>query len=329
MSIISYCEAIREGIAQEMLCDDNVVVIGEDIGLYGGKFGVTKGLKERFGDRRIIETPISETAFTSAAVGASLLGLRPVVEIMFGDFITLTADPIINHAAKYHFMSAGAVKCPLVLRTSFGSGTGAAAQHSQSLESMYLNTPGIKVVAPSDPYSAKGLIRSAIRDDTPVMFFEHKLLYSIEEEVPEDDYFVPIGKAEIAIEGDSISLISYSYATKLCIKAAELLKREGINAEVIDLRSLKPLDNDTIIASCEKTKRALIIHEAPVFAGFGAQIAAVINESSIASKMIKPPIRLGGLEIPVPFAGHLEKAITPNVEKIIQEVKKIMDIEAK
>jgi pyruvate/2-oxoglutarate/acetoin dehydrogenase E1 component len=215
MNTISYKQALNETIAEEMRRDENIIVIGEDIGLYGGKFGVTKGLIEIFGPRRIIETPISETAFTGAAVGASLLGLRPIIDIMFGDFTTLASDPIINHAAKYYFMSGGQVKAPIVVRTTFGTGTGAAAQHSQSLESMFLNTPGLKIVAPATPYDAKGLLKSALRDDAPVLFFEHKLLYKTTGDVPDTDYTVPIGKANVLKEGRCISLISYSNATQL------------------------------------------------------------------------------------------------------------------
>ncbi len=324
MNKISYKQALNEAIAEEMRRDENVLVIGEDIGLYGGKFGVTKGLIEAFGPRRVVETPISETAFTGAAVGASFLGLRPIVDIMFGDFTTLASDPIINHAAKYHFMSGGQTKTPIVVRTTFGSGTGAAAQHSQSLESMFLNTPGLKIVAPATPYDAKGLLKTAVRDDAPVLFFEHKLLYKTVGEVPEADYTVPIGKANVLKEGRCISLISYSYATQLCLAAAELLEKEGINAEVVDLRSLKPLDNDTILSSCEKTRRALIVHEAPTFGGFGAEIAAVIHESDVARSMLAPVKRLGGPEMPVPFNKALEAQMLPRAEQIAQTCRTMM-----
>lgn len=324
MNNISYKQALKNAIAEEMSRDPNVIVIGEDIGLYGGKFGVTKGLIEEFGAARVVETPISETAFTGAAVGASFLGLRPIVDIMFGDFTTLASDPIINHAAKYHFMSGGQTTAPIVVRTTFGCGTGAAAQHSQSLESMFLNTPGLKIVAPATPYDAKGLLKSAVRDDAPVLFFEHKLLYKLTGDVPDGEYTVPIGKANVLKKGRCISLISYSYCTQLCLLAANELEKEGIDAEVIDLRSLKPLDNDTILNSCEKTRRAVIVHEAPVFGGFGGEIAAMINESGTARRMLAPVKRLGGLEIPVPFSRPLEAQILPCAGHIVEAAKALM-----
>ena len=316
--IITMSEAIRDAMREEMHRDENVIFMGEDIGLYGGAFGVSRGMWEEFGAERIIETPISETAFTGAAAGMALMGLRPIVEIMFGDFVTLTADPIINHAAKYSFMSAGQLKVPMVLRTPFGSGTGAAAQHSQTLESIYLNTPGLTVISPSTPYDAKGLLKSAVRADNPVLFFENKLLYRESGEVPETEYTVPVGKADIKREGEHITLIAYSRMTGVCLKAAEELMTLGISAEVVDIRTLRPLDTQTIIESVKKTSRALIVHEAPLFGGFGGEISAAITGSEAFYYLDAPVKRLGGSEIPVPYNPVLEAGIVPDVRKVVQ-----------
>jgi pyruvate dehydrogenase E1 component beta subunit len=324
MPVISYAQAIRDAMREEMHRDENVFLMGEDIGLYGGCFGVSRGMLEEFGEKRIVETPISETAFTGAGVGAAFMGLRPIIEIMFGDFVSLTVDPIVNHAAKYHFMTAGKVHAPLVLRTPFGSGTGAAAQHSQSLESLYLNTPGLKVIMPSTPYDAKGLLKSAIRDNSPVLFFENKLLYRTEGEVPEDEYLIPIGKADIKSKGTDITLISYSRMVRHCMEAAHQLEEENISAEVLDLRTLRPLDIETIATSVKKTSRALIVYEAPQFGGFGGEIAAQINESEAFYYLDAPVKRLGGLEMPVPYNPVLEKQIVPTAEKIIEAVRAMM-----
>ena len=324
MKIMTYAEAVREAIREELLSDESVYFIGEDIGLYGGCFGLSRGLWEEFGEERIIETPITEGAFTSAAVGMALMGLRPIVEIMFGDFVSLTVDAMVDHAAKYHFMSAGQVKVPMVLRTPFGSGTGAAAQHSQSLEAMYLNTPGLKVIMPSSPRDAKGLLRSAVRDNSPVLFCENKLLYRTSGEVPEEEYFIPIGKGDIKREGSDITLISYSRMVNVCLEAAEELEKEGLSCEVLDLRTLRPLDTELIINSVKKTGRALIVYEAPMFGGFGGEIVSVINDSEAFYYLDSPVKRLGGEEMPVPYNPNLEKEIVPTVGKVCGEVRKMM-----
>ena len=320
MAVITFAAAVRDAMREELYRDESVIFMGEDIGVYGGGFGVSRGMWEEFGDKRIIDTPISETAFTGAAVGMALLGMRPIVEIMFGDFVSLTVDPILNHAAKYYFMTAKQTHVPLVLRTPFGSGTGAAGQHSQSLESLYLNTPGIKVVMPSTPYDAKGLLKSAVRDDSPVMFFENKLLYRTEGEVPEEEYLVPLGKADIKREGSDITLISYSRMVGVCLKAAQMLEKEGIRAEVLDLRTLRPLDEKAIVDSVMKTSRALIVYEAPQFGGFGGEIAAAINESEAFYHLDSPVRRLGGREIPVPYNPVLEQDIVPTPQKVVKTV---------
>ncbi|MCL1802789.1 MAG: alpha-ketoacid dehydrogenase subunit beta [Eubacteriaceae bacterium] len=313
---ISYSQAIRDGLREALMEDESVVLIGEDIGLYGGSFGVTRGLIEEFSSDRIIDAPISETAFTGAAVGMAIMGMRPIVEIMFGDFTTLALDPIINHAAKYPFMSGGQVSVPLVVRTPFGSGTGAAAQHSQTLESLFLNTPGLKIVSPATPCDAKGLLRSAIADDEPVMFFENKLLYRQMGEVPQSPYSIPIGIAQTMREGSDITLISWSRMALVCMQAAELLSGAGISAEVIDLRSLRPLDTQAICDSVKKTSRAIIAYEAPEFGAFGGEISAAIMESEAFYYLDQPVRRMGGAEMPVPYSPSLEKQVAPTAEQI-------------
>ncbi|MDR2520036.1 MAG: alpha-ketoacid dehydrogenase subunit beta [Eubacteriaceae bacterium] len=315
---IPYSQAIRDAMREAMMEDESVVLVGEDIGLYGGCFGVSRGMIEEFGPERIIETPISETAFSGAAVGMALMGMRPIVEIMFGDFVTLAADPIINHAAKYRFMSGGQVSVPLVLRTPFGSGTGAAAQHSQTMEAMFLNTPGLKVVAPATPKDAKGLLRSAIADPGPVLFFENKLLYRQTGEVPESPYSIPIGKAEIKRPGSDITLITWSRMLDPCLQAADALEQDGVSAEVLDLRTLRPLDSESIAESVKRTSRALIVYEAPKFGGFGGEATAAIMESEAFYYLDHPVKRLAGKEIPVPYSPELESSIAPSAGSIRQ-----------
>jgi len=324
MKKITYLQAINEAMSEEIRRDETVFLMGEDIGLYGGCFGVSRGMFDEFGPERILETPISETGFTGAAVGAAMFGMRPIVEIMFGDFLTLAADPIVNHAAKYRFMTGGQVKVPMVLRTPFGSGTGAAAQHSQSLESMYLNTPGLTIVAPSTPYDAKGLLKSAVRDDNPVMFFENKLLYRVKGEVPDEEYTIEIGKGDIKKEGTDLTIISYSRMIPICLNAAKELEKEGINVEVVDLRTLRPLDTDIIINSVKKTSRALIVHESPTFGGFGGEILSAISESEAFYYLDAPIKRLAGIECPVPYSPELEKLIVPDEAKIIDSVRELL-----
>lgn len=325
MSEITYLQAIKDAMSEEMRKDESVYLMGEDIGLYGGCFGVSRGMLDEFGPERIIETPISEPGFTGIAVGSAMMGMRPIVEIMFGDFVTLTSDQIINHAAKYRFMSGGQVKVPFVLRTPFGSGTGAAAQHSQSLESMFTNIPGLKIIVPSTPYDAKGLLKAAIRDDNPVLFFENKLLYRTKGEVPKEDYVIEIGKADIKKEGTEVTLISYGRMLPRCINAANELEKEGISVEVLDLRTIRPLDVDSIVNSIKKTSRAIIVHEASKFGGFGAEVAATITESEAFFYLDAPVMRVGGDECPIPYHPVLEKQIVPDEEKIIKAVKEILE----
>jgi len=320
---ITYLEAVREAMTQEMRRDPNVFLMGEDIGIYGGAFGVTKGMLEEFGCERIRDTPISEAVIAGAGTGAALMGMRPIIESMFMDFTTIMMNQLVNQAAKMHFMFGGKASIPLVLRAPAGSGTGAAAQHCQSLEAWFIHTPGIKVVAPSTPYDAKGLLITSIRDNNPVVFMEHKLLYRIKGNVPEEIYDIPLGKANITRPGKDLTIISYSYMVQKSFEAAEILSKEGIDIEVVDLRSLKPLDTETIISSVTKTGRVLIVHEAPITGGFGGELAAVIASSEAFDRLDAPITRLAGRDIPIPYNRILEKASVPQVEDIVAKARSL------
>ncbi|MEM2249504.1 MAG: alpha-ketoacid dehydrogenase subunit beta [Candidatus Bathyarchaeia archaeon] len=326
MRELRYVEAIREALRQEMRRDPRVFLMGEDIGVYGGAFGVTDGLLEEFGPERVIETPISELAIAGAAVGAALAGMRPVIEIMFMDFITLAMEQIVNQAAKIHFMFGGNASVPIVVRTPAGAGTGAAAQHSQSLEAWFVHTPGLKVVMPSTPYDAKGLLISSIRDNNPVIFIEHKLLYRTKGPVPEEEYTIPLGVAEIKREGRDVTIIATSLMVLRALAAAEKLAQEGIEAEVIDPRTLKPLDVDTIVNSVKKTGRALIVHEAPITCGIGAEILARIVESEAFYYLQAPIKRLAGRDVPIPYNRELERSVIPQEEDIVNAVRELVRI---
>jgi len=314
---ITYLEAVREAMMQEMRRDPEVFLMGEDIGVYGGAFGVSKGMLDEFGPERIRETPISEAAIAGAATGAALMGMRPIMEIMFMDFITLSMDQLVNQAAKMRFMFGGKVNLPLVCRAPAGSGTGAAAQHCQSLEAWFVHAPGIKVVAPSTAYDAKGLLTASIRDNNPVLFMEHKLLYRTKGAVPEEPYTIPLGQAEVKREGKDLTIIAYAVMAMRALEAAEKLAAEGIEAEVVDPRTLKPLDEDTITHSVCKTGRALIVHEAPVTGGFGGELAALISGGEAFDYLDAPIRRLAGRNIPIPYNRTLERATVPQVEDIV------------
>ncbi len=320
---ITYLEAVREAMSQEMRRDPEVFLIGEDVGVYGGAFGVSKGMLEEFGSERVRDTPISEEAIAGAAIGASLMGMRPIMEIMFMDFVTLTMDQIVNQAAKMRFMFGGKVSLPFVLRAPAGSGTGAAAQHCQSLEAWFTSSPGVKVVAPSTPYDVKGLLLTSIRDNNPVIFMEHKLLYRVKGTVPEDLYTIPLGKGDIKRPGKDLTIVAYSIMAQRSLEAAEILAKEGIDAEVVDPRTLKPLDIDLINQSVMKTGRVMIVHEAPVSGGFGGEIAALIAGGEAFDYLDAPIVRLAGRNIPIPYNRNLEKAAVPQVEDILREARKL------
>ena len=320
---LTYLEAIREAMTQKMQQDENVFLLGEDIGTYGGAFGVSRGMIEEFGPERILDTPISEAAIAGAATGAALMGMRPILEIMFMDFLTISMNQLVNQAAKIHFMFGGKASVPMVIRTPAGSGTGAAAQHSQSLEAWFVNVPGIKVVVPATPHDAKGLLVAAIHDNNPVLFMEHKLLYRTKGPVPAELYEIPLGKAEVKRQGTHLTILAYGIMVVRALEAAELLAKEGIEIEVVDLRSLKPLDKATIVESVSKTERVLIVHEAPLTGGFGGELAAVVAESEAFDHLDAPIVRLGGKDTPIPYNRILERASVPQTEEIIAAARKL------
>jgi len=323
MAELMYREALNQALAEEMRRDPLVFTMGEGIGERGGSYKVTEGLFKEFGPERVVDTPISEASFTGCGVGAALVGTRPVVEILFIDFTGLIMDQIINQAAKYEFMSGGQGKVPMVLRTQGGAGNGLAGQHSQSLEALFYHIPGLKVVMPATPYDAKGLLKASIRDDDPTIFIEHKLLYMTKGEVPEDDYIVPLGQADIKRTGDDVTLISYSYMTLKCLEAAETLAAEGISVEVVDLRTLTPLDKETILESVEKTGRAIVVHEAVKRGGVGGDIAAMIMEEAY-DDLDGPVKRICGKNTTIPYNLELEKVCVPSVEDIIEGVMEMI-----
>jgi pyruvate/2-oxoglutarate/acetoin dehydrogenase E1 component len=320
---ISYLDAVREALTQEMRRDAEVFLLGEDIGVYGGAFGATRGMLEEFGPERVRDTPISEAAIAGVATGAAMMGMRPVMEIMFMDFLTISMNQLVNQAAKIRFMFGGKASIPMVIRAPAGSGTGAAAQHCQSLEAWLINVPGIKVVAPATPYDVKGLLIASIRDNNPVLFMEHKLLYRIKGLVPEDSYTIPIGQAEVKREGTDLTVLAYSIMVPRALEAAVELAKEGIELEVVDLRTLKPLDKDTIVRSVSKTGRALILHEAPVTGGFGGEVAAVVAESEAFDYLDAPLRRLAGRDIPIPYNRTLERSAVPQVEDIVAAAREL------
>jgi acetoin:2,6-dichlorophenolindophenol oxidoreductase subunit beta len=320
---ITYLEALREAMVQEMRLDPSVFLMGEDVGVYGGAFGVSRGMLDEFGAERVRDTPISEAVIAGAAAGAAIMGMRPICEIMFMDFVAISMNQLVNQAAKMRFMFGGKVSVPMVLRAPAGSGTGAAAQHSQSLESWFVHAPGLKVVAPSTPYDAKGLLVAAIRDNNPVVFMEHKLLYRVKGPVPEEPYCIPLQQAEVKREGKHLTLIAISIMVQRALEAAEILAKEGIEVEVVDPRTLKPLDTETIIRSVSKTGKVLIVHEAPVTGGFGGELAAVIACGDAFDRLDAPIRRLAGRDIPIPYNRILERAAVPQVEDIVAAAREL------
>ncbi|MDM5334251.1 alpha-ketoacid dehydrogenase subunit beta [Ureibacillus composti] len=325
MREITYLEAVREAMVQEMRVNNDVFLMGEDIGIYGGPFGLTKGMIEEFGPERVRNTPISESALTGSAVGAALMGMRPIVELQFSDFITVAMDNIVNQAAKIRYMFGGKGKVPIVVRTPSGSGVGFAAQHSQSLEAWFTHVPGLKVVQPSTPYDAKGLFRAAIEDDNPVLFYEHKLLYGLKGEVPEESYSIPLGKADVKREGSDITIVATSIMVQRALEAAKLLEAQGISVEVVDPRTLFPLDEETIVNSVKKTGRVIVVYEAVKRGGFGAEIASLIAESEAFDYLDAPIIRLGGAAVPIPYNTILEQKAVPQIDDIVKAAQSILN----
>jgi pyruvate dehydrogenase E1 component beta subunit len=321
---LTYANAIKEAMCEEMRADENVFLMGEDVGIYGGAFGVSVGMFEEFGEERVKDTPISEAVIAGAATGAAATGMRPIAEIMFSDFTTIAMDQLVNQAAKMRYMFGGKAKVPMVLRTPGGSGTGAAAQHSQSLEAWFCHIPGLKVVIPSTPYDAKGLLKSAIRDDNPVIFIEQKLLYRKKGEVPEEEYTIPLGQADVKRQGEDITIITYGRMVTLCLEVAENFAKEGVSIEVVDPRTLVPLDKDALIASAKKTGRVLIVHEACQTGGYGGEMAAVISNSEAFYYLDAPIKRVCGLDVPIPYCPELEKNVVPTLETVTQGVRELL-----
>ena len=323
MAEMTYAEAVRTALVEEMERDERVILLGEDIALYGGAFRVTRDLVKRFGPERVINTPISENSFVGVAIGAAMTGMRPVVEIMFMDFIALAMDQLTNHAAKLHYIYGGQVSVPMVVRAPAGAGRGYGASHSQSLEAWFVHTPGLKVVAPATPRDARALLKAAIRDPNPVLFIENKLLYGTRGQVPEGEDVGELGRAAVVREGEDLTLVAYSRMTALALEAAEELAQEGIECQVVDLRTLVPLDEGTILESVGKTSRAVIIEEDTRRGGVGAEVAALIAEKAFGS--LDSPIRRVACEdVPIPCSPALEREVLPSVEKIRQAVESLI-----
>jgi len=320
---ITFSEAIREALREEMKRDGTVFLMGEDIGRFGGVFGVTKGLVEEFGEERIRDTPISETALVGGAVGASIAGTRPVVEIMFADFLAICMDEIHHKAGKWRYSHGGQFKLPLVIRTAMGHVFGAGPEHSECPEAFYLHSPGLKIAVPSTPYDVKGLLKTAIRDDNPVLFFEHKLLYNTKGPVPEKEYLVPFGRADIERNGRDITLVTYSFMTHEALKASEILSKEGIEVEVIDLRTLSPMDKETVINSVKKTNRLIIVEEGNRTGGVGAEITAWVLEEAF-DYLDAPVKRVASKDVPIPFNPVMEGFVIPNTGDIIRAIKEVV-----
>lgn len=320
---ISISKAIGEALHEEMLRDEKMIIMGEDMGVMGNVFGITNGFRDEFGADRVIDTPISESGFCGMAVGAAMRGMRPVVELMYDDFMTVCADPILNQAAKMHYMTGGQAKVPLVYRMPMGAGRRNAAQHSQCLESFFCHVPGLKVIAPSSAEDMKGLLKSAIRDDDPVVFIEHKLLYARKESIPEGEYTVPIGKAKVCKEGKDVTVITWSREVNFALEAAEKLEKEGVSVEVLDLRTLVPLDFEAIKQSVSKTHRVVIVSEEVKRGSFAGELSAQIAEE-LFDELDAPVERCCGLNIVSPFSPPLEDMNFPHVEDIEAAVKKTL-----
>lgn len=323
MAEIRYLKAINEALSDAMRADPTVILMGEDVGEAGGPFGASRGLRDKFGPARVLDTPISEAALAGAAVGAALSGLKPVLEIMFMDFTTLVMDAMVNQAAKARFMFGGQGSVPMVLRTPHGGGLGAGPQHSQCLEAWFAHVPGLKVVCPSDPASAYGLLRAAIEDPDPVVFIEHKALYAMKAEVPETLPVLPLGKAATLREGRDVTLVAYGAAVHTCLSAAKALAEEGIEAEVIDLRSIQPWDEAAVLASLSKTHRLVVVHEAVEAFGVGAEIVARMADVGF-DELDAPIVRVAAPFMPVPFSKGLEAAYIPSSERIIAAVRRTL-----
>jgi pyruvate/2-oxoglutarate/acetoin dehydrogenase E1 component len=319
---VTFAEAVREALAEEMRRDSRVFILGEDVAEAGTPFKVLSGLVKEFGTKRVVDTPISEAGFTGLAVGAAMTGLRPVVDIMFGDFITLTMDQMANQAAKVHYMSGGKWRVPMVMRTTLGAARRSAAQHSQSLHAWFSHVPGLKVVLPSTPYDAKGLLKTAIRDENPVVFFEDKMMFKMKGPVPAEEYTIPLGVADVKREGDDVTLVATSSMVQVALGAAGLLEEIGVSAEVIDPRTTWPLDEKTLIESVKKTSRAIVIDEGYGRYGVTAEIAAVIAEGAF-HYLDAPVKRMGAMHVPIPFSPPLEDVTVPTERSVFEVARSL------
>lgn len=323
MAVKTVIEAIREGMAEEMRRDPSIIVMGEDVGVHGGVFRATDGLYREFGENRVIDTPLAESSIVGFAIGAAFNGMRPIAEIQFADFIHPAMDQIMNEAAKIRFRSKGAFGCPIVIRAPYGAGVHGGMYHSQSVEALFFHIPGLKIVTPSTAYEAKGLLKAAIRDEDPVLYFEHKKTYRrIKDEVPEQDYTIPIGVADLKREGEDISVITYGMMVHIALEAADKLAQEGISLEVVDLRSIVPMDKEAIKRSVEKTSKAIVLHEDTKTGGVGAEIAAILAEE-LFDYLDGPIVRVAAPDTPVPFAASLEEAFVPNVDDLLEAARKL------
>ncbi len=325
MAEITFREALNQAMAEEMERDPNVYLMGEEVGYYNGAYKVSQGLMERFGTRRVIDTPIAELGFAGVGIGSAMVGLRPIIEMMTLNFSILALDQIVNNAAKLRYMSGGMLKIPMVFRGPGGSAHMLAAQHSQSLDPWFCNVAGLIVMTPSTPRDGKGMLKAAIRDDNPVIFIESETMYGMKGEVPEEEYIIPIGVGDIKREGDQVTLVAWNKMIHVALEAADILAREGIEAEVIDPRTLKPLDEQMLITSVEKTNRCIVVEEGWPYASVGAEIAARINEKAF-DYLDAPVIRISSEDVPMPYAHNLEEAVRPNAQKVVQAAKKVLYI---
>jgi len=323
MAVMTYREALNLALREEMHRDERVFVIGEEVGLYEGAYKITQGLLAKYNDWRVRDTPIAEEAIAGVAVGAAFIGLRPIAEMMTFNFSILALDQIVNHAAKYRYMSGGQIRCPMVMRGPSGAAAQVAAQHSQALESWYVHVPGLVVVMPSTPKDAKGLLKSAIRDDNPVIFMENEVLYNLKGEVPDEEYHIPIGLSEVKRPGHDVTIVAWSRSVITALAAAELLAKEGIEAEVVDPRTLRPLDDEPIFDSVRKTGRCVVVEEGWLMAGFGAEITDRVQRECF-DLLDAPVVRVTSADVPMPYSKMLEKAFLPQPEKVVDAVHRVL-----
>jgi pyruvate dehydrogenase E1 component beta subunit len=323
MAVITMREALNQAMREEMRRDPSVFLLGEEVGQYQGAYKITQGLLQEFGEWRVRDTPIAEEAIAGVAVGAAFVGMRPIAEMMTFNFSILALDQIVNHAAKYRYMSGGQIRCPMVMRGPSGAAAQVAAQHSQALESWYAHVPGLVVVMPSTPKDAKGLLKSAIRDDNPVIFMENEVLYNLKGEVPDEEFTIPLGLGEVKRVGRDVTVVAWSRSTQLALQAAELLAKDGIEAEVVDPRTLRPLDEDVIFDSVRKTNRCVVVEEGWRYAGFGAEIADRVQRGCF-DDLDAPVIRVTAADVPMPYSRMLEKAYLPQPEKVVEAVNQVL-----